>query len=528
MFFPLSIAFSILRYRLWEIDVIVNRTLVYSALTALLALIYVGSVLLLEQIFRPLLRNNQIAAVISTLAIVSLFNPLRQRVQDFIDIRFYRRKYDMAKTLSAFGLTLRDEVDLTHLIHRLEEVIWETMQPAFVFSWLHTPDGFKLHPDHERPTSTDRSSTESDGASRLARLAIQQARLLDRGLNSEIPLHDPFVAHLRFASGAVELELLDFDSPAVKEFRASGLHLVLPLISQGELIGWLGLGPRLSESDYSADDRILLANLALQASPAVRVAMLVRKEQAQAVERERMEYELRLAREIQIAMLPKALPSLAGWSVATHYQPARSVGGDFYDFISRPDGQLGVVIGDVTGKGVPAAMLMATTRSALRAVAQERLSPGDVLKLVNAQLELDIPNHMFVTCLYAILDPATGRLVYANAGHNLPLRRSSHGVEELRAHGVPLGLMADMSYEEKEAILEPGDTLLLHSDGLVEAHNADREMFGSPRLRSLVAEASGGSRLVEAALEELSRFVENSFDQEDDITLVVLQRSRER
>jgi hypothetical protein len=154
MFFPLSIAFSILRYRLWDIDVIVNRTLVYSALTALLALIYVGTVLLLEQVFRPLMRNNQIAAVISTLAIVTLFNPLRQRIQDFIDIRFYRRKYDMTKTLSAFSLALRDEVDLARLIRKVEEVIWETVQPAFVLSWLHTPAGFKLHLDSERRRTT--------------------------------------------------------------------------------------------------------------------------------------------------------------------------------------------------------------------------------------------------------------------------------------------------------------------------------------------------------------------------------------
>jgi hypothetical protein len=145
LLFPLTIAFAILRYRMWDVDVIVNRTLVYSALTVTLGLVYVASVLLFENLFSPFIRHNQMAAVASTLAIVALFNPLRQRLQASIDALFYRRKYDLAKTLAAFGATLRDEVDLTRLTGRIEQIIWETMQPSAVHTWLATSTGYRVH-----------------------------------------------------------------------------------------------------------------------------------------------------------------------------------------------------------------------------------------------------------------------------------------------------------------------------------------------------------------------------------------------
>jgi serine phosphatase RsbU (regulator of sigma subunit) len=207
-------------------------------------------------------------------------------------------------------------------------------------------------------------------------------------------------------------------------------------------------------------------------------------------ERERIEQELRVARCIQQASLPKEAPTLEGWQIAPYYQPAREVGGDFYDFHLLSDGRLGVVVGDATGKGVPAALVMSTTCGMLQAVSQalDSSSPGEVLDRVNETLFSRIPPSMFVTCFYAIVDPESGCLVYANAGHDLPYLRSQGGVcEELRARGMPLGLMSGMSYEEKETILEAGEVALFYSDGLVEAHDPKGEMFGFPRLRALIA-----------------------------------------
>jgi predicted ester cyclase len=242
--------------------------------------------------------------------------------------------------------------------------------------------------------------------------------------------------------------------------------------------------------------------------------------------RERIEQELRLARSIQQASLPEVVPSLEGWQIAPYYQPAREVGGDFYDFLELKDGCLGLVVGDATGKGVPAALVMASARSMLRAVAQaSNYSPGDVLGRVNDSLFTDIPPNMFVTCFYAILDPKSATLSYANAGHDLPYLYRDSAAEELRARGMPLGLMPGMGYEEKQTILEAGEAALLYSDGLVEAHDPEGEMFGFPRLRALVAEHGEQRSLGDFLLEELHSFVGESWEQEDDITILTLRCS---
>jgi serine phosphatase RsbU (regulator of sigma subunit)/predicted ester cyclase len=252
-----------------------------------------------------------------------------------------------------------------------------------------------------------------------------------------------------------------------------------------------------------------------------------RRLEQERIERERIEQELRVARSIQQASLPEEVPTLEGWQIAPFYQPAREVGGDFYDFLELTNGQLGLVVGDATGKGVPAALVMASARSMLRAVAQASdYSPGDVLRRVNDSLVIDIPSNMFVTCFYAILEPNSGALSYANAGHDLPyLRRRNGDTDELRARGMPLGLMPGMSYEEKKIVLDAEDGVLFYSDGLVEAHDPRGEMLGFPSLGRLVAEHGQEGSLEEALLGELYSFVGEGWEQEDDITLLTLRRS---
>jgi len=345
---------------------------------------------------------------------------------------------------------------------------------------------------------------------------------VDPTAHIEIAENDPILPFLQAAAGTVDLQGLELESPALSDLRAAGVRLVVPLISHGELIGTLNLGPRLSEQDYSTDDRKLLENLASQAAPALRVAQLVRQQEAEARDRERFDQELRVAKLIQQHFLPLTLPQPPGWSVQAHYRPARAVGGDFYDFVERPDGTLAFAVGDVTDKGVPAAMVMAATRSFLRAAGQELASPGDVLQRVNDLLHPDMPPRMFVTCLYGILDPSSGRVTFANAGHNLPIVRGMDGTHELRATGMPLGLFPGMRYEESEARLTRGQQMVLHSDGISEAHDPNREMFGIPRLRDVLAWGEGGDRLLGSVLRELERFTGAGWEQEDDITLVSL------
>ncbi len=348
---------------------------------------------------------------------------------------------------------------------------------------------------------------------------------VDPGPELDLASNDPLVGYLLSEAGAVDVSTLELDSPALGQLRKAGVTLVVPLISSGNLIGLINLGPRLSERDYSSEDLRLLNALAGYAAPAMRVGQLVRQQEAEARNRERIEQELKIAQIIQQQFLPKSVPDLPSWHVAAFYRPARTVGGDFYDFIELPDGRVMFVVGDVTDKGIPAALVMASTHALLRSTAPRLISPGAVLTHVNDLLCADIPAHMFVTCLALVLDPVSGQIEFANAGHDVPYVRTADGVAELRARGMPLGLMPGMEYEEKSFRFQPGDCALLHSDGLAEAHAPDREMFGFPRVAELAGRGASGEALIDLCLTELAAFTGPDAEQEDDITLVSLERS---
>jgi serine phosphatase RsbU (regulator of sigma subunit) len=294
---------------------------------------------------------------------------------------------------------------------------------------------------------------------------------------------------------------------------------------------FLGVAPTGRETSYNA---IFIHRIEggkkiaeERSSGTVGQALMEQRLEQERIERKRIEQELEVARSIQQASLPKEVPTLEGWQISPFYQPAREVGGDFYDFFELEDGQVGVVVGDATGKGIPAALVAEATSHMLRVVAQAfgSVSPGEVLARVNETLLARIPTNMFVTSFYAILDPQKCTLSYANAGHNLPYLYHGGNAQELRARGMPLGLMAGMSYEEKETTLHSGGAALFYSDGLIEAHDPKGEMFGFPRVRAQVAERGEERSLGELLMEELYSFVGEGWEQEDDITLLTLRRS---
>jgi serine phosphatase RsbU (regulator of sigma subunit) len=343
----------------------------------------------------------------------------------------------------------------------------------------------------------------------------------DAGAVTFVPTlaEDPLAHPVLWVGEPVDAHDLPGATPLVRSLRDSDVELVVPLAVNGEVLGLLTLGPRLSGQPYSAEDRRLLAGFAAQAAPALRMAQLFREQQRESAERQRLAQELRLAQLIQQRFLPEELPQPDGWELAAHYQPAREVGGDFYDVICLPEGRIGLVVGDVTDKGVPAALVMASTRSILRAAARDLHAPGEVLARANDSLAGEMPPGMFVTCLYAVLDPACGLLRIANAGHCLPIVGTEREPHRLRARGMPLGLMPGMEYEEVETLLLPGECVLLYSDGIIEAHDEARQMFGTARVQELMGCGADGPALITRLLEAVAGF-SGALEQEDDITLL--------
>lgn len=282
---------------------------------------------------------------------------------------------------------------------------------------------------------------------------------------------------------------------------------------------------------FTAGDLKLVSTVAMQTAPAIEIANLHQKELEQAV----LERDLQTAYRVQAGLLPHEMPHMDGWNVAAYWKPAREVGGDFYEFFPLPDGRQGIAIADVSDKGVSAALVMANTHSVLRGVAaslpdDELVMPGDLLARINNVLCEDTPMSMFITCLLILVDPQSGRLCFSNAGHNLPYIRKANGAIELHATGVPLGIFPNMTYDSSEAELGRGESLIMYSDGLVEAHNQQGEMFGYQRLDALMdnhggAEASKGEDFIRYLLSQLNEFAGPHWDQEDDVTIVAIDRN---
>jgi serine phosphatase RsbU (regulator of sigma subunit)/putative methionine-R-sulfoxide reductase with GAF domain len=306
------------------------------------------------------------------------------------------------------------------------------------------------------------------------------------------------------------------------------LLIGFPLSVKGEILGVMLIEEedpiRGSTSHHIREKRIeIVKGITQQAAVAIKNELL----QQEAVKSERMKRELQLAREIQTTFLPDKLPDLPGWDIGVRWQPARQVGGDFYDILSLDNDRIGFVIADVADKGMPAALFMTLIRTLIRAAAKEKLSPAAVLKQVNELLVPDSKHGMFVTVFYGVFSLNSGKIVYANAGHNPPIvKRLNRGeLIELTRTTMALGIFDDIDVNERELSLNPGDWMFLYTDGITEAFSANEEMFGTERLFKLLLDyqfisSNGLLDTVEGAVEEFIR----GTDLSDDLTLAAISR----
>jgi len=351
--------------------------------------------------------------------------------------------------------------------------------------------------------------------------------------------HLPEFLALRFAPGQMPLldEIRERRAPVsadhgsdgasislrmVQEFGFSSL-LGLPLLARGEIIGAM-LVDRVEMPRGLSERQIgVLTGIANQVSVAIENTRLYQE----SLERERMSRELQLARDIQISFLPKECPHVPGWQICADWRSAREVGGDFYDFIWLDTKHLGLVIADVSDKGVPAALFMALSRTVMRASATDARSPVEALVRANELLTADTSSGMFVTLFYGILDITTGHLKYARAGHNPPLHfdRVGDRVRSLEAKGIVLGIIEEVSFEERTVTLGAGDALVLYTDGVTEAINSEEEEYGVERLMEIIRAhgESSAAEIIEGIDQGVARF-SSGVPQFDDLTLVVVKR----
>ncbi|MFO7536633.1 MAG: SpoIIE family protein phosphatase [Chloroflexota bacterium] len=298
-----------------------------------------------------------------------------------------------------------------------------------------------------------------------------------------------------------------------------------PLNARGQMVGMMVVALADNNSRSLSPRRLNILNgIAHQAATAVVNNHLYRE----AAERQRLEQELNVAREIQASLIPQQAPDIPGCSVSAYWQAARQVSGDFYDFLALPDGRWGIVIADVADKGVPAALFMALSRTILRTVAFSGSDPARVLMRVNELIDNDAQTDLFVTMFYAIWEPATGQLVYANGGHNPPLLLSSNGeYRELHGNGMALGVLPQIQVDPLTVSLHITDTVIFYTDGVTEAINEDYDEFGLERMLIAATAAQKGSAydVIKSITQDVIHHAGET-PQFDDITLVVLRRDR--
>jgi len=369
---------------------------------------------------------------------------------------------------------------------------------------------------------------ETDG-----KLAFRVARGLD-----QTTINDPQFQVSRSVTERVAREgqpVLTSDAQTDERFNIRqsivllGLRSILcvPLSLKGRTIGVIYVDNRLQAGIFTQADLRLLNAIASSAAIAIENARLYQL----AVEKGRLEQELLMARRVQMGLLPRQLPSIPGWEFIVRWKPARQVGGDYYDFIQIEDGQLGLVIADVTDKGMPAALFMAFTRSIIRANLDHASDPAAGITRANRLICQESERGLFVTLFYGLLNPQTGQIVYVNAGHNPPVQVTSPRpgqpclVTWLAGTGMPLGVEEESVYTQNVIQLNSGDFIVLYTDGITEAIDADDNQFGMERLEQVLLDNQGktSSQIVAALERAIDQFTGDSAPF-DDITVLIARR----
>ena len=410
---------------------------------------------------------------------------------------------DLLALISKVGVTLLSSATLNDTLEQIVSLVFEAVPADRCLIMMRGA----ANEDLQVAVARLRDRVGEVGEIRVSRNVLDEVVMRGKSVLTSDAQHDP-----RFASGTVVLQ---------------GVRSVLavPLGVEDKVFGIIYADSPIAEGRFTEDHLKVLTTLASVAAIRVENARLIEER----LERERLERELALASEIQQRFQPTAPPHVNGYELQGISFPCYEIGGDYYDFIERDDGRLVITLGDVSGKGTAAALLMSSLHAAVHAQAGSHDSLVSTISAVNRYLAENIPANRFVTLFYAELDPESGSLSFLNAGHNPPLIVHSAGtVEQLASGGLPLGIKPDADYREGRTQLQHGDVLVVYSDGVTEAVSPTGEEFGATRLyevvsRNIEASAAGIRDRIESSLTKFSQGTSAA----DDITLVIVKRQAE-
>ena len=461
---PLAYGYSIFKYRLMDMQFIIKKSLIYGLISAGIAIIYILLVFGIGNILKGALgeNENEALSLFALVVIAFVFDPLKKRVQNSVDRLFYRERYDYQKALLDFSKILPLKLNVNQIMNSVVNTISSTMHVDKIAGVIIN-DG--------KPYSCFSRNLPEE----LCVYDYYPKGILDRLNKEKNPINVNNLVDQR-SYNALSAE-------ETHKLAGSGVHLIVPMVSNDRVTGYISAGSKLSEKMYSEEDIELLNTVASQAAIAIENARLHEKEKT-LIE---VQQEIKLASQIQSEWQPKESPDIPGFEVALKTIPAKVVGGDYLDFVKIDNDSFSLCIGDVSGKGLPAAMLMGYVQAILRSQALSLNDIKDCIKNVNRLVHDNSRNDMFVTLFYCTLNYKTGVINYINAGHNYPILLSGSGdVKYLFEGGLPLGIEENPVYEMGQVTVNKNDVLLMYTDGITETFNSAKNQFGEERLLKIL------------------------------------------
>ncbi len=489
-----SVAWAVIKHQFLDVGAIVKQGLVYFFT---LGLFILGYLLVIRRLSHALTlslgRDLPLFDVAFLILVVLIFRPLMDRLERVMERVNPKERRDYRALLRRLSSEISSLLDFGSLRRRLEDTLKDGLMIQGIFLVIREKGdgGFSV-----------------DWGEGKAKVDLNERTMREMVRRGGPILAEEFMEHLP-----------DRDSfqPHFKPY------LLFPLLRGEEFIGFFGLGEKLRGFRYTYDEITLLGFLSNQLA----VALVNSQLYEEALEKRKLEDEIALARHIQNSLLPSSPPRLPGMEIAVETRPCRQVGGDYFDFLTTKKGDLGIAIGDISGKGMPAALLMSSLQASLRAEVENGHPIQDSMRLVNSLLFKSTSPEKFVTLFYGELNPHQRTLAYCNAGHNYPLLVHPTGrVDRLEKGGTILGAFPDVQYEVGKAQLSRGDLLILYTDGVTEALNQREEEYGEERLLSSVVDHRGLSprEIKEKIINGVERF-SSPAPLYDDLTIMVLKMS---
>ena len=511
---PFSFAYVVVVQRALDVRLLLRMGTKYAlARYTLLVAEFAFVAFIIFRFVFPLVRHKENLPVaipvliLIAAGLIKLFashDSISHRLQRWLDRKFFREAYDAELVLSELSDQARRFTEAKPLVDTVTRRISEVLHVSCIAVYLRQGRSFGL--EHCIGVSDDVPKRFEESSSTVRNLARsnQPATLYRENPDGWFLLADDR-----------ERQALD----------TLGTELLLPLAGRDRLLGFISLGAKRSEEPYTPSDLRLLQSVSTQAGLALEISALVHSLASEAARRERIDREIEIAREVQERLFPQQLPTLPGHSIHGACRPAQGVGGDYYDVLSLHDGSLGLAIGDVSGKGISAALLMASLRASLRGMTMD--GPADLALLmsrVNRLVYESSATNRYATFFFAIYEPLQRLLRYVNAGHNPPYVLRNNEVHPLDGGGPVIGLLPDALYEECRLLLEPGDLLLAYTDGISEALNLQDQEWGEERMvaaaRARLPENAG--TILRHIVNEADRFAATA-PQHDDMTLLLMK-----